>query len=232
MKKMLLTIAGVVVLIVALVIIQDLALNSQEASSIISSSWNGGEKTGSNKPADKNKQTEVEGMEPLKSFTGSEYVNPVNKIAVMETNMGIIKLKFFPEVAPTHVQSFIHLANKGFFNGLTFHRIIDGFVIQGGCPKGDGTGGPGYRIKAEFNNIKHQLGVLSMARSQEPDSGGSQFFICLGDLAKLDGKYTVFGTTIDGIDIVKTIGKVATDAGDKPLKPVIIKSVKIIEVKK
>jgi peptidyl-prolyl cis-trans isomerase B (cyclophilin B) len=150
----------------------------------------------------------------------------------METSMGTIKLKFFPEAAPIHVQNFIHLANKGFFNGLTFHRIIDGFVIQGGCPKGDGTGGPGYRIKAEFNNIKHQLGVLSMARSQEPDSAGSQFFICLGDLPNLDGKYTVFGTTIEGIDVVKAIGKVATDASDKPLKPVIMKSVKIVEEKK
>jgi peptidyl-prolyl cis-trans isomerase B (cyclophilin B) len=232
MKKTLLTIAGVVVLIVVLVIVQDLLLDSQETSSIIASTGSGAEKTKSNNPPDKNKQTEVEGMEPLKTFEGSEYINPANKIAIMETSMGTIKLKFFPEAAPIHVQNFIHLANKGFFNGLTFHRIIDGFVIQGGCPKGDGTGGPGYRIKAEFNNIKHQLGVLSMARSQEPDSAGSQFFICLGDLPNLDGKYTVFGTTIEGIDVVKAIGKVATDANDKPLKPVIIKSVKIVEVKK
>jgi peptidyl-prolyl cis-trans isomerase B (cyclophilin B) len=232
MKKKLIAIAGIIALMVVLVIIQDFVLGNQKASGIISSAANSGEKPAKNNPADKNKQTEVEGMEPLKSFTGSEYVNPANKIAIMETNMGTIKLKFFPEVAPIHVQSFIHLANKGFFNGLTFHRIIDGFVIQGGCPKGDGTGGPGYRIKAEFNNIKHQLGVLSMARSQEPDSGGSQFFICLGDLPKLDGKYTVFGTTIEGIDVVKAIGKVATDASDKPLKPVIIKSVKIVDVKK
>ncbi len=170
-----------------------------------------------------------EEVEPLKEFTGEDYIDPKGKIAVMETSMGTIKLKFFPEVAPTHVQSFIHLANKGFYDGLTFHRVIDGFVIQGGCPKGDGTGGPGYRIKAEFNDIKHDLGVLSMARSADPDSGGSQFFICLGPLPNLDNKYTVFGTTIEGIDVVKAIGKVKTFANDKPQEPVIIKSVKIVD---
>lgn len=226
MKKTLLAIAGVLVLIVLLVVVQDMVLGSQEASG------NTNDKTASKNAAEKNKNAEGEEMEPLKEFKGAEYIDPTNKIAVMETNMGVIKLKFFPQAAPNHVQNFIHLANKGFFNGLTFHRIIDGFVIQGGCPKGDGTGGPGYRIKAEFNNIKHQLGVLSMARAQDPDSAGSQFFICLKDLPSLDEKYTVFGTTIEGIDVVKAIGKVATDASDKPLKPVIMKSVKIVEVKK
>jgi peptidyl-prolyl cis-trans isomerase B (cyclophilin B) len=231
MKKRLIAIAGLIILIAAVIIIQDLLFDSNDSSNILAATGNGAEKTQKNK-SDAKKPTEVEGMEPIKTFAGSEYVDPANKIAVMETNMGAIKLKFFPQAAPNHVQSFIHLANKGFFNGLTFHRIIDGFVIQGGCPKGDGTGGPNYRIKAEFNNIKHKLGLLSMARAQDPDSAGSQFFICLADLPKLDEKYTVFGEVIEGIEVVKAIGKVKTDANDKPLKPVIMKTVKIIDTKK
>jgi peptidyl-prolyl cis-trans isomerase B (cyclophilin B) len=231
MKKRLIAIAGLIILIAAVIIIQDLLFDSNDSSNILAATGNGAEKTQKNK-SDAKKPTEVEGMEPIKTFAGSEYVDPANKIAVMETNMGTIKLKFFPQAAPNHVQSFIHLANKGFFNGLTFHRIIDGFVIQGGCPKGDGTGGPNYRIKAEFNNIKHKLGLLSMARAQDPDSAGSQFFICLADLPKLDEKYTVFGEVIEGIEVVKAIGKVKTDANDKPLKPVIMKTVKIIDTKK
>lgn len=231
MKKRLLAIAGLIIMIAALIVIQDIMFDSNDSSNILAATGNGAEKTKPTK-SDAKKQTEVEGMEPIKNFTGSEYIDPTNKIAVIETNMGTFKLKFFPKAAPNHVQSFIHLANKGFFNGLTFHRIIDGFVIQGGCPKGDGTGGPDYRIKAEFNDIKHKLGVLSMARAQDPDSAGSQFFVCLGDLPRLDQKYTVFGETIEGIEVVKAIGKVQTDANDKPLKPVIMKSVKIVDIKK
>lgn len=231
MKKRLVAIAGLILLIAAVIFVQDLLFDSNDSSNVLAATGNGAEKQ-KNAKSQANKETEVEGMEPLKSFTGAEYIDPTNKVAVMETNMGTIKLKFLPQAAPNHVQSFIHLANKGFFNGLTFHRIIDGFVIQGGCPKGDGTGGPNYRIKAEFNNIKHQLGILSMARAADPDSAGSQFFICLGDLPRLDGKYTVFGETIEGIDVVKAIGKVKTDANDKSLKPVIIKSVKIVDIKK
>jgi cyclophilin family peptidyl-prolyl cis-trans isomerase len=176
-------------------------------------------------------KAEGEVLEPLKEFTGPEYVDPKGKIAVIETSMGTFKVEFFPEVAPNTVQSFIHLANKGFYNGLTFHRVIDGFVIQGGCPVGNGTGGPGYRLKAEFNELNHELGVLSMARSADPDSAGSQFFVCLGDVPHLDNKYTVFGGTIEGIDVVKAIGKVATDQNDAPLEKVIIKSIKIEDKK-
>lgn len=179
----------------------------------------------------KKKETTEEGeiVEQLKEFTGAEYVDPAGKIAIMETSMGTIKLEFYPDVAQNTVQSFIHLANKGFYDGLTFHRVIDGFVIQGGCPLGTGTGGPGYRIKAEFNKRKHTLGALSMARSDDPDSAGSQFFICLGDLVRLDDKYTVFGGTIEGVEVVQAIGKVETGAMDKPVTAVVMKSVKIVD---
>ena len=132
---------------------------------------------------------------------------------------GIIKIEFFPDDAPKTVENFITLAKKGFYDGLAFHRVEPGFVVQGGDPKGDGTGGPGYKIKAEFNKQQHDRGVVAMARSQDPDSAGSQFYITLAPAHFLDGKYTVFGKVISGMNIVDNIKK-----GDK------MKSVKIVEV--
>ena len=115
---------------------------------------------------------------------------------------GEIRLELYPEDAPKTVESFITLSTKGFYDGLSFHRVVPGFVAQGGDPKGDGTGGPGYHLKAEFNAKKHLRGTLAMARAQDPDSAGSQFYICLGPQPSLDGKYTVFGQVTAGMDVV------------------------------
>ena len=134
-------------------------------------------------------------------------------------NGNAIKIEFFPADAPKTVENFVTLAKKGFYNGLTFHRVVPDFVVQGGCPKGDGTGGPGYQIKAEFNKQKHVRGVLAMARSQSPDSAGSQFYITLAPAHFLDNQYTVFGRVTSGMEIVDKI-----KVGDK------MKSVKITEV--
>jgi peptidyl-prolyl cis-trans isomerase B (cyclophilin B) len=131
---------------------------------------------------------------------------------------GIIKIEFFPDDAPKTVENFVTLAKKGFYDGLTFHRIEPGFVIQGGDPKGDGTGGPGYKIKAEFNKNQHVRGAVAMARSNDPDSAGSQFYIVLAPAHFLDGKYTVFGKVVSGMNIVDNVKK-----GDK------MKTVKIVE---
>jgi peptidylprolyl isomerase/peptidyl-prolyl cis-trans isomerase B (cyclophilin B) len=118
---------------------------------------------------------------------------------------GEIRLEFYPEDAPKTVENFVTLAKKGFYNGLNFHRVVPDFVVQGGCPKGNGTGGPGYTIKAEFNKQKHVRGTLAMARSQHPDSAGSQFYICYGTTTHLDGQYTVFGKVVSGMELVDRI---------------------------
>lgn len=127
--------------------------------------------------------------------------------AVIETGKGEIVFKFYPKDAPKTVANFITLAKKGFYNGLTFHRVEPGFVIQGGDPKGDGTGGPGYTIPAEFNGQAHLTGTVAMARAADPDSAGSQFYICLARQKFLDGKYTVFGQVTKGMDVVLAIQK-------------------------
>ena len=116
-----------------------------------------------------------------------------------------IRLEFYPEDAPKTVENFVALAKKGFYNGLNFHRVVPDFVVQGGCPKGNGTGGPGYMVKAEFNKQKHVRGTLAMARSQSPDSAGSQFYICYGATPHLDGQYTVFGHVVSGMEHVDRI---------------------------
>jgi peptidyl-prolyl cis-trans isomerase B (cyclophilin B) len=118
---------------------------------------------------------------------------------------GEIRIEFFPEDAPKTVENFVTLAKKGFYNGLNFHRVVPDFVVPGGCPKGNGTGGPGYTIKAEFNKQKHVRGTLAMARSQHPDSAGSQFYICYGNTPHLDGQYTVFGKVVSGMELVDRI---------------------------
>jgi peptidyl-prolyl cis-trans isomerase B (cyclophilin B) len=158
------------------------------------------------------------------------------EIAVIETNLGTITLKFLPDKAPGHVKNFITLAKKGFYNGTKFHRVIPGFMIQGGDPnskKGPratmGTGGPGYTIKAEFNDTSHVRGVLSMARSQDPNSAGSQFFICVADAKFLDGQYTAFGKVTKGMEVVDKIVNLKRDSADNPLdaNPAIIKKITI-----
>jgi len=140
---------------------------------------------------------------------GDEGIPEGNHIKI-ETAEGVICFELFADDAPDTVANFKALAGKGFYDGLTFHRVIDGFVAQGGCPKGDGTGGPGYKVKAEFNSRKHVTGTVSMARSADPDSAGSQFYICLGAHPHLDNQYTVFGQVTEGQDVVDNI-KVGTE---------------------
>ena len=150
-------------------------------------------------------------------------------------NYGTIKILLRDDVAPISVDNFISLANKGFYNGLTFHRVIKGFMIQGGCPKGNGTGGPGYTIKGEFlvngvnNPLSHKRGVISMARAMDYNSAGSQFFIVHKDATYLDGQYASFGETVSGIEVVDKIAKVRTTPNDRPYEDVIIESIKISE---
>lgn len=150
-------------------------------------------------------------------------------------DFGDIEIELFRDIAPITVDNFVSLVNKGFYNGLTFHRVIKGFMIQGGCPLGTGTGGPGYTIKGEFinngfrNTLKHDRGVISMARSMFPDSAGSQFFIMHQPSPHLDGSYAAFGKVIKGIEVVDKIAELPTDYRDKPLKPVIIESIKMVE---
>ncbi len=150
--------------------------------------------------------------------------------ATLDTTAGSMKLEFFPDKAPGHVENFVKLAEKGFYNGTVFHRTIPGFMIQGGCPEGSGMGGPGYKIKAEFNDTKHVRGILSMARSSDPNSAGSQFFICHGDASFLDKQYTAFGKLVEGDDTLDKIAKAPTVRGgenSKPVKPVTINKVTI-----
>lgn len=149
----------------------------------------------------------------------------------LDTSMGPIRLELFPDSAPGHCKNLISLVKAGFYDGLTFHRVVPGFVIQGGCPQGTGVGGPGYSIKAEFNERPHEAGVLSMARATDPDSGGSQFFLCLDRVPYLDNQYTVFGKTADdeSLKTVKAIGAVTTGAGDRPVEDVVIKTASVEE---
>lgn len=154
-------------------------------------------------------------------------------IAELDTSKGPIRLSFLPDVAPGHVKNFLALSQIGFYNGLTFHRVIADFMIQSGCPLGTGTGDAGYKIPQEFNPTKHVAGVLSMARSSNPDSAGSQFFICLGTHTHLDGNYTAFGKTADeeSMKTVKAIGAVRTNQ-DKPVEKVVINKVTVKETPK
>ena len=147
----------------------------------------------------------------------------------LETSVGPICLTLDAVNAPGHVRNIVTLAESGFYDGGCFHRIIKGFMIQGGCPQGSGTGGPGYTIPAEFNRTPHEPGVLSMARTSDPNSAGSQFFICLEKVTHLDNQYTAFGRTADpaSLAVVQAIGAVSTASGDKPLEPVVINKVTV-----
>ncbi len=151
-----------------------------------------------------------------------------------ETTMGTILLDLYPDVAPGHCQNIIGLTKIGFYDGIIFHRVIGGFVAQVGCPQGTGTGGPGYTIKAEFNDIPHEAGVLSMARTSDPHSAGSQVFLCLDRVPHLDKQYTVFGKTAnkESLDVLLKIGQVETNANDRPLKEVKITKGTVIETAK
>lgn len=159
----------------------------------------------------------------------SEY--PVATITMKDG--GVIKLELYPKIAPESVKNFISLANSKFYDGLIFHRVISGFMIQGGCPKGNGTGGPGYNIKGEFsangvdNSLSHERGVISMARAMAYDSAGSQFFICHADSQFLDGQYAAFGKVIEGMDVVDAIASVKTNSQDKPLQDQVIDSIRV-----
>lgn len=158
-------------------------------------------------------------------------MNPI--VTITMTNGDIMKAELYPEIAPNTVNNFISLINKGYYDGLIFHRVIKGFMIQGGCPDGTGMGGPGYDIKGEFsyngfdNNLKHTAGVLSMARAMHPDSAGSQFFIMHKDAPHLDGQYAAFGKITEGMDIVNKIAETQTDYSDRPLEVQKIVSVTV-----
>jgi peptidyl-prolyl cis-trans isomerase B (cyclophilin B) len=159
-----------------------------------------------------------------------------DEVAVIKTNQGEMVLEFYPDVAPKHVENFKTLAKKGFYDGTCFHRVIKGFMIQGGDPltKDEankarwGTGDPGYKIKAEFNKKPHVRGTLSAARSQDPDSAGSQFFICHGAPSFLNGQYTVYGQLIKGDDVLEKIATTPTEPGDRPTTRMNIESIKIV----
>lgn len=156
---------------------------------------------------------------------------PVATIVIKD--YGTIEAELYPHIAPNTVNNFISLANNGFYNNLTFHRVIKNFMIQGGDPSGNGTGGPGYSIKGEFtknkfkNDLKHTEGVLSMARSQNKNSAGSQFFIMTSTSTHLDGQYASFGKVINGMDIIHKIENVETDSSDKPIKDIVIESIDV-----
>lgn len=157
--------------------------------------------------------------------------NPI--VTITMENEDVIKLELYPDIAPISVNNFISLINKNFYDGLIFHRVIRGFMIQGGCPNGNGMGGPGYGIKGEFaqngveNSLKHTEGVLSMARSMHPDSAGSQFFIMHKNAPHLDGSYAAFGKVTEGMDVVNRIAETPTDYSDRPLENQVMKSVTV-----
>ena len=158
--------------------------------------------------------------------------NPI--VTFTMENGDVMKAELYPDVAPNTVNNFISLVKKGFYDGLIFHRVIAGFMIQGGDPEGSGIGGPGYSIKGEFNyngvenNLKHSRGVLSMARAQHPDSAGSQFFIMHADAPHLDGQYAAFGKVTEGIEVVDEIAETSTDMQDKPIENQIIKTIRLV----
>lgn len=157
--------------------------------------------------------------------------NPI--VTITMEDGGIIKAELYPEVAPNTVNNFIDLINRGFYDGLIFHRVIPGFMIQGGCPEGNGMGGPGYSIKGEFsrngfkNELKHTKGVLSMARTMDPNSAGSQFFIMVADAPHLDDQYASFGKVIEGMKVVDKIVNAKTDYSDRPYEDQVIKSMTV-----
>ena len=180
--------------------------------------------------------TEQQPAQPAQNETttteeGTTMKNPIATITMKDG--GVMKLELYPDVAPNTVKNFISLANAGFYDGLIFHRVIAGFMIQGGDPNGNGMGGPGYSIKGEFtgngftNDLKHSRGVISMARAMDPDSAGSQFFIMHVDYPYLDGQYAAFGMMTEGFTVLDSIATTETDRNDKPLNPVVIDTIRV-----
>jgi peptidyl-prolyl cis-trans isomerase B (cyclophilin B) len=177
----------------------------------------------------------VPAEERYKNLAAEETKKMSETRVIIETNFGNMEISFFPEIAPNHVSKFIELAKKGFYDGTTFHRVIPEFMIQGGDPNSKspdrskhGMGGPGYTIKAEFNERQHKRGTLSMARAQHPDSAGSQFFICVADASALNGKYTVFGEVVSGMEVADKIVNQPRDRKDNPNDRIEMK-MKIVE---
>ena len=169
-------------------------------------------------------------------FAGVGCKLPPKDLAVIETKFGRIVFEFFPEVAPKHCESFKKLANEGFYDGTTFHRVIAGFMIQGGDPnskdddrRNDGTGNPGFTLAAEFNDKPHLRGTVSMARTSDPNSAGSQFFICVAPTPHLDRQYTVFGQVLEGLEVVDKIVAVRRDANNNPLESVRMQKVRVVK---
>ena len=173
----------------------------------------------------KNRKSEVDAAVESLDFAKNKYQ------IKLETNVGDISIDMWPDVAPGHVKNMVGLAKIGYYDGLCFHRVIKGFMIQGGCPEGTGTGGPGYKIKAEFSKTPHEPGVLSMARTQDPESAGSQFFLCLEKVSSLDNQYTVFGKATDdaSLDVIKKIGLTKTGSQDRPVDDVKINKATVSE---
>ena len=183
-----------------------------------------------------NEKPSAPAMDTAAVTNQSPAVPNTNEVAVITTSEGVMVLEFYPDVAPNHVANFKKLARSGFYDGTCFHRVIPGFMIQGGDPntKNDsakdswGQGGPGYTINAEFNSKHHARGILSMARTSDPNSAGSQFFICHADAGNLDGQYTVFGNLIKGLDVLDKIATTPTESPDRPIKRVNVDSIKIV----
>ncbi len=175
-----------------------------------------------------NRKAEVDAAVADVDFSKKKYQIEFN------TTMGKITLDLFPDVAPGHCKNIIGLTKIGYYDGIIFHRVIKGFMNQGGCPEGTGMGGPGYQIDAEFNSIKHEPGVLSAARTSDPNSAGSQFFLCNATVPHLDGQYTVYGKTADddSLAVAMAIGDVPTGSNDKPKEDVTITTAKVIETDK
>jgi peptidyl-prolyl cis-trans isomerase B (cyclophilin B) len=175
-----------------------------------------------------NRKEEVEAAVKDVDFSKNKYQ------LELDTTLGKITLDLNSDAAPGHCKNIMGLSKIGYYDGVLFHRIIKGFMIQGGCPLGTGTGGPGYNIKAEFNTTPHDAGVLSMARTSDPNSAGSQFFLCLGKHTHLDRQYTAFGKTADeaSLAVVRKIGEVKTDSRDRPVSDVTIKTARVIATPK
>ena len=203
--------------IIALLII---ALNFAGCSGTFTSTSNNGNQGGN---------SEANQSYPFEIISSTDKINAEIELV----NGDKIELELYPEIAPVTVSNFKYLCDKGFYNGLIFHRVIEGFMIQGGCPDGIGTGGPGYHIKGEFlangvaNSLKHERGVISMARAMSPDSAGSQFFIMHKDAPHLDGQYAAFGKVTKGIEVVDKIAGTKVNFNDKPLEDVVIKSIEV-----
>ncbi|MEJ8778335.1 peptidylprolyl isomerase [Pseudogracilibacillus sp. ICA-222130] len=176
-------------------------------------------------------QQEIGNNEEKEVAKVDDSIKPV--VTMTMENGGEVKIELYPSIAPNTVNNFISLVEDGFYDGLIFHRVIPGFMVQGGDPEGNGMGGPGYYIPGEFenngfeNNLAHTRGVLSMARSEDPNSAGSQFFIMTDDAEHLDGEYAAFGEVVEGMDVVDEIVSVERDAGDKPVEDQVIKSMKV-----